>query len=78
MISREVGGDKQRNGPLPHGKGPSSVEVRLLRLAAVGQRRQEEERHDIGDLDHRVHGRARSILVGIPHGITGHGSFMGL
>jgi outer membrane protein assembly factor BamE (lipoprotein component of BamABCDE complex) len=35
------------------------------------------KRHDVGDLDHRVHGRAGGVLVRIADGITGDGSLVG-
>ena len=44
----------------------------LLPHHAVGQDGQQQQRHDVGDLDHRVHGRAGGILVGVADGVL-HG-----
>ena len=35
------------------------------------QHRQQHQRHDIGDLDHRVHRWAGGVLVGVAHGVAG-------
>lgn len=44
---------------------------------AVRQHRQEQQRHDVRNLDHRVDGRTSGILVRIADGIAGHGCFVG-
>ena len=46
------------------------------RFGLVGQNRQKQERHDISDLDHWVHGRAGCILVRIANRIAGHRGFV--
>src|SRR5713226_9188732 len=43
---------------------------------SVRQDRQQQERHDVGDLDHRIDGGARRILVGIADGVASHRRFM--
>src|SRR3546814_13341390 len=45
---------------------------------AVRQCSEEQDRHDIGDLDHRIHGRSRRVLVRIAYGVAGHRALMGL
>ena len=35
------------------------------------QHRQQQQGHDVGDLDHRVDGGARRVLVGVADGVTG-------
>ena len=35
-----------------------------------------QQRHDIDDLDERVDRRAGGVLVGIAHGVAGHGGLM--
>src|SRR6478609_5127581 len=42
------------------------------------QRCKKKQRDDVGDLDHRIDGRAGSVLVGIADGVAGHRSFVGL
>src|SRR3546814_1865885 len=44
---------------------------------AVRQCGEEQDRHDIGDLDHRVDGRSRGVLVRIAYGVAGHRGLMG-
>src|SRR3546814_14780928 len=41
------------------------------------QRREQEQRDDVRDLDHRVHGRTRGILVGIADGVARHRGLVG-
>src|SRR4051812_32053469 len=38
---------------------------RRLVSSTSGQRREQEQRDDVGNLDHRVHGRTGGVLVGI-------------
>ena len=38
----------------------------------VSENRQQQQRHDVGDLDHRVDGRTRRVLVGIADSVAGH------
>ncbi len=38
----------------------------------MGENRQQQQRHDIGNLDGRVDRRTRGILIGIANGITRH------
>lgn len=42
----------------------------------MGQHGQQKKRHDIGDLDGRVNGRACRILIGIPYRIARDGSLV--
>ena len=53
----------------------------LIRVRAIGcsvrQHRQQQQRHDVGDLDHRVDGRAGRVLVGIADGVAGHRRLVG-
>ena len=37
------------------------------------QDRQQQKRHDVGDLDHRVHRRTSGVLVGVADGVAGDG-----
>ena len=39
---------------------------------------EQEQGHDVCDLDHRVHGRACGVLVGVTHSVTGHRRFVRL
>jgi hypothetical protein len=41
------------------------------------QHREQQQGHDIGDLDHRVDGRAGGVLVGIADGVAGDGGLVG-
>src|SRR5262245_51823028 len=52
-------------------KGPAEMRA-LFNLYArlVSENSKQQERHDVRDLDHRVHSRSRSVLVGIADGIT--------
>src|SRR5438309_1840219 len=45
---------------------------------SMRQNRQQQQRHDVGDLDHRVHGRTRGVLVGIADGVAGHRGLVGV
>src|SRR5688500_15392250 len=49
-----------------------------LSRSAGRERRQQQQRDDVGDLDHRVHGRAGGVLVGIADRIAGHRGLVGL
>jgi hypothetical protein len=40
-----------------------------LRFSSVRQNRQQQQCHDVGDLDYRVHRGIRRILVGIADGV---------
>jgi outer membrane protein assembly factor BamE (lipoprotein component of BamABCDE complex) len=44
---------------------------------SVREHSQQQQRHDVGDLDRRVDGRAGGILVGIADRIAGDGSLVG-
>ena len=44
----------------------------------MGQDRQKQQGHNVGDLDHRVHGGACRVLVGIADGVAGDGRLVGL
>jgi hypothetical protein len=44
----------------------------------VRQHSQQQQRHDVGDLDHRVHGRTSGVLVGIADRIARDRSLVGL
>ena len=44
---------------------------------ALGDYREQQQRDDIGDFDHRVDGRTRRILVRIANRIAGNRSLMG-
>src|SRR5215467_8922380 len=44
----------------------------------VCQHSQEQQRDDVGDLDHRIDGWAGGILVGITNGVTGHRGLVGI
>src|SRR5580658_7305902 len=37
------------------------------------QQRHQQQRDDVDDLDQRIDRRSRGVLVGIAHGIAGHG-----
>jgi hypothetical protein len=39
--------------------------------------RHDQQRHDVDDLDQRVDGRAGGVLVGVAHGVAGHGGLVG-
>ena len=58
----------------PGNPGHSIVEQRLSLL--VRENREDQQRHDVRDLDHRVDGRASGVLVGIADGVARHGSLM--
>src|SRR3546814_2151323 len=45
--------------------------------AVRGQGREQEQGDDVGDLDHRVHGGAGGVLVGIADSVAGHGRLVG-
>ena len=40
--------------------------------------RDDQNRHDVHDLDHRVDRRAARVLVGIAHGVAGDTGLVGL
>ena len=44
----------------------------------VRQHRQQQQRHDVGDLDHRVHRGPGGVLVGIADRVAGHRRLVGL
>src|SRR3954447_4899850 len=45
----------------------------------VGRKRcEQKQRDDVGDLDHRVHGGTRGVLVGIAARVAGHRGLVGL
>jgi hypothetical protein len=39
---------------------------------------QQQQGHDVGDLDHRVHSRAGGVLVGIADGVARDARLVGL
>jgi hypothetical protein len=45
--------------------------------AVAGQRREQQQGDDVGDLDHRVHRRAGGVLVGIADRVAGHRGLVG-
>ena len=46
--------------------------------ASVRQHREQQQRDDVGDLDHRVDRGTRGVLVGIADGVAGHGRLVGI
>ena len=50
----------------------------LAGAALVREHGEQEQRHDVGDLDHRVDGGAGRILVGIADGVAGHRGLVGV
>ena len=42
-----------------------------------GQYGQQQERNNVGDLDHRVYGGAGGVLVGIAYGVAGNACLVG-
>ena len=52
------------------GQLPGGIKRRSPLL--MGEHRQQQQRHDIGDLDHRIHRRSGRVLVGIADRIAGH------
>ncbi len=42
-----------------------------------GQHRQQQQCHDVGDLDHWVYGWACGVFVGVAYGVTGDRCFVG-
>ena len=46
-------------------------------LRSVSEDRQQQQRHDVRDLDHRVHRRTGRVLVGIADRIAGHRGLVG-
>ena len=69
----------QRKAPPRQGRAGLKV-VRRWQLSARGlrrQRREQQQRDDVGDLDHRVDGRAGGILVRIADRVAGHRGLMG-
>ena len=49
-----------------------------LQAAISDQERDDQEGHDVGDLDHRVDGRAGGVLVGVADGVAGDRGGVGL
>ena len=47
-------------------------------LVTARHRREHQQRDDVGDLDHRVHGGARRVLVGVADGVAGDGGLVGV
>src|SRR3954451_8815981 len=45
-------------------------------VSATRQRCEQQQSDDVGDLDHRVDGRAGGVLVGIAARVAGHRGFM--
>src|SRR4029077_19010568 len=53
-------------------KGPRKARaLHFLRSRSVGENCQQQQRHDVRNLDHRVHGRSRRVLVGVADGVAG-------
>src|SRR6516162_4581841 len=71
---QEARARRQRHGP------QTLLAANRLRLDAqsVCQHGKEQERYNVGDLDHRVDGWAGSVLVGIADGVAGHGRLVGV
>ena len=42
------------------------------------QHGQQQQRDDVSDLDHRVHGWACGVFVGVAYGVAGDGSLVGI
>lgn len=49
----------------------------LDELGLVRQNSQQEQGHDVGDLDHGVYGWARGVLVGVAYGVAGDAGLVG-
>src|SRR4051812_3750968 len=45
---------------------------------SMRQNRQQQQRYNVGNLDHRVHSRTCRILVGIADGVAGHRGLVGI
>ena len=52
--------------------GPPTPEAAL-----AGEEGQKQQGHDVGDLDHRVHGRPGGVLVGVTHCVARDGGLVG-
>ena len=64
----------------PTGGKDTRVDYRHLQdlLARVREHGEQQQRHDVGDLDHGIDRRSGGVLVGIAHGIAGDGGLVGL
>src|SRR6516165_6929117 len=51
---------------------------RIVQNLLVREHREQQQRHDIGDLDHWIDCRAGGVLVGISHRVAGHGRLVRL
>jgi hypothetical protein len=82
-------GREREEGPLATGacapRAHELAEIFLNRLPQIRgllirdvQAAFEQQRHDVGDLDHRVDGRAGGVLVGIADGVAGHRRLVGV
>jgi hypothetical protein len=49
-----------------------------LRIVLMRQHRKQQQRHDVGNLDHRVDRRTGRVLVGIADGVAGYRGLVGL
>src|SRR5690606_24926981 len=65
------GGYSTRCGAANENGGPGGRRFRASRLPPLLQQRDQEQGHDVDDLDQRVDGRAGGVLVGIAHGVAG-------
>ena len=57
---------------------PRGFLLRSCSCRSVREDRQQQQRHDVGDLDHRIDGGARRVLVGIADGVAGHRRLVGV
>src|SRR6185295_6617589 len=46
-------------------------------VSATRQRREQQQSDDVGDLDHRIEGRAGGVLIGIANGVAGDRGLVG-
>ena len=61
------------NHPLPPPSGYSpTLRVREKVTSMPCQHRQQQQCHDVGDLDHGVYGGAGGVFVGVAYGVARH------
>src|SRR6185312_3222589 len=84
LMDSECVGHAAYNASAAQKKSPAATGAAGLEVSAPrsdrgvrGQRREQKQRDDVGDLDHRVHGRAGGVLVGIADGVAGNRGLVG-
>ena len=58
--------------------GPPKSSEQYFSSTQMRQHGQQQKRNNIGDLDHRIDGRAGRVLVGVADGVAGDGGFVGV